>query len=126
MDDHLVRGNFGAFIGVCGEELLPNTIYNIYSNEYPGESLHKIKQYIKKLAYNNTEFYAVCDRIYFGTDKDEVKIFAGGDCFYCTVGSKLQYNFLDHSAPLNTTIINTEIPKDKLANIPFSKISADN
>ena len=44
----------------------------------------------------------------------------------------MQYNFLDHQAPLNTTIVDSQIVNNfgekgehKLAGQPLSKISAD-
>lgn len=130
LDNNIIRGNFGAFVGVCGDELEIDTVYNIYSSEYPGEHLQSIKSYIEKLSFNNNEFYAVTDKYYF---KDtNVTIIKRGDCFYNDVSVKMQYNFLDQQAPLNTTIVDTQITNTfgekgshKLAGQPLSKIGAD-
>jgi hypothetical protein len=131
MNDDLIRSNFGSYIGVCGDEVSVDTIYNIYSTEYPGEVLSKIYNHMEKLAYNNSEFYATSDKVYFySVDTPLNTIIAGGDCFYCTVSTKLQYNFLDHTAPLNTSIVSSNITKtygDKkyVSGEKFSNISAD-
>ena len=132
MNDDLIRGNFGAYIGVCGDEISVDTVYNIYSVEYPGEVLSKIYNYMEKLAYNNSEFYAISDKTYFyNTDIPLSITIAGGDCFYCTVSTKLQYNFLDNNAPLNTSIVSANVTKtfgdDKkyIAGEKFSNIPAD-
>ena len=130
LDNNIIRGNFGAFVGVCGDELEIDTVYNIYSSEYPGEHLQSIKSYIEKLSFNNNEFYTITDKYYFkNTNSVVVK---RGDCFYNDVSVKMQYNFLDHQAPLNTTIVDSQIVNNfgekgehKLAGQPLSKISAD-
>ena len=131
LDNNIIRGNFGAFVGVCGEELEVDTVYNIYSSEYPGDHLSSIKNYIEKLAYINSEFYAVTDKYYFNTTNKV--IIKRGDCFYNDVSVKMQYNFLDNQAPLNTNIVDSQIvttfgegnDKRKLAGQPISKISAE-
>lgn len=138
VDDHLIRGNFGSYLGVCGDELSASTMYNIYSKEYPGESLAKIKKHIEKLAYNSSEFFAISDRYYkynaVQSNKETIQkkiIVARGDCFYCASGVKVQYNFLDNQAPLNRTIVDDSIPatysddEKKFGGELFSKIGAD-
>ena len=130
LDEDLIRSNFGAYLGVCGDELEIDTVYNIYSQEYPGEAVADIQKYIEKLAFNNTEFYAISDKYYIVDSEQSKIILARGDCFYCESGVKLQYNFLDSQAPLNTRVVESTIATKygdgkRLFGQSFSKISAD-
>lgn len=101
----IIRGNFGAFIGVLTDSgLNPNGIYNIYTTEYDGEDgIHE--QIIKTRSQNNEPYTAITDR--FGLDEFSDITAYRGDCFTGLISCKMEYNFLDSNTPLNNKIIST-------------------
>lgn len=114
-----VRGEFTPYIGVISEQMAdtdvlnPNSIYNIYTTEY-GTSKDKVKQAIKKRAYNYSEYTAICDPLTVQNTTAEIyAVCARGDCFTCTTQHKFMNNFLDPVAPLNTIQVKSEIKYGK-------------
>lgn len=112
-----VRGNYTPFIGVLGcdnsdvDEVEPNTVYNIYSDEY-GNSSEAFKNAITLRAYNQSEFTTICDPRMLKVSKINPNVkCARGDCFTCTSQHKFSYNFLDPSTPLNETMVKGYIQK---------------
>ena len=106
LNSNCVRGNYIPFVGVVSDkgenenELEPNTIYNIYSEEY-SNNLDAMRASIQQRAFDKSEFTAICDAQTIIADPIIEVECARGDCFTCTSQHKFSYNFLDHNAPLN-------------------------
>lgn len=105
MDQYTVRGNYVPFIGVCGESLEPNVMYNVYTLELP-ERQEDLVRIIEKRGLDKSEFTLIGK---YNTLDTQITELYGGDCFTNTTSLKIQSNFLDHNTPLNNLIVKPKV-----------------
>lgn len=106
---NLIRGVFTSFIGTTSN-LTDSSIYSIKIQNY---STVFLKQYFEIRGNDNSPFFAISDRYEIENieTKADYTCFRG-DCYTCTVTTRLQRNFIDSDVPVNNTIVEPDTWKN--------------
>ena len=104
---NLVRGVYAPYIAVCGN-LDPCALYNVKINNY---SSSYIKDYFTIRKDDNSQFFAISDRITLDESNRSWDVYRG-DCFTSTITIRLNRNFVDPDYPINDTIIDKDTWKN--------------
>lgn len=106
--DSIYGGNYrgiirGIYTGVVGldKSLVDGNIYNI---RIPGYEPLKEFDYFEIRKNDNSEYYAISNRIILSDSESTIPIYRG-DCFTNTVTVRLLRNFVDSDAPITDTIV---------------------
>lgn len=106
---NLVRGSYGPFLGIT--EL--DQSMKLINIKIPGYSDTKLRDYFEIRCSDSSPFYAISDRISIDSiigNLDEV--YYRGDCYICQFTHRVNRNFQDPTAPINSQIVDPNTWKE--------------
>lgn len=100
--NNLLRGIYTAFLGT-NANLTDSAIYNIKIQNFSEVFL---TQYFEIRGNDNSPFYAISDRYEIENVKNTPSYECyRGDCYTCTVTTRINRNFIDSDVPVNNIIV---------------------
>lgn len=116
---NLVRGCFGPYIGLEGNNKLSMQLLNIMIPNYDSNA---IDSYFDIRYRDSSSFYAISDRyewdeLSYTENEDKKKIYEinnifRGDCYICNFTHRMMRNFQDSETPINDEIVEVNTWKD--------------
>ena len=102
----ILRGIYTSFVGVCSD-LAPQCLYSVKIGDY---SDSYVKMYMENRGYDHSAFFAISNKFYI---PEKNTTFApepiwSGDCYTNTVTIRLNRNFTDPDAPINSYILSPD------------------
>lgn len=111
---NMIRGSFGPYLGIVGY-LYAASIIDI---KIPGYNKANLRDYMDIRYNDKSPYYAISDRMAIKDSNYNIKdgIFSTtifrGDCYICQFTHRVNRNFQDPSAPINSEIVDQDTWKD--------------
>ena len=118
--DQLVRGVFGAYVGLGKNDMKFGDIFNIRKEEYLPNDSEYIKKIISLRSYDQSPYYTISDKIQITEDISK-KVFYRGDCYICPFTHRIIRNHIDPELPTNDKIVDSQAWDDNFLVITKTK-----
>lgn len=113
MQDNLIRGLFGSYVGISDNSLEFGDIFNIMDNAYEDSvEYERQAEFVRKSS--NTPYYAISERMDLSEINTGVTCYRG-DCFICNYTHRMLRNFIDPELPTNDKVLEPTSWSDNFA-----------
>ena len=103
--DQVIRGVFGAYVGLGDNELRFGDVFNIRKESYnPNDKTWRDQQIITR-SYNKSSYHSISDRIELNTKDSQIHNCYRGDCYICPFTHRIFRNHIDPELPTNDDIV---------------------
>ena len=121
--DQVIRGVFGAYVGLGDNEMEFGDLFNIRKGTYDPNNPEWLKQQILVRSYNKSSYYPISDRKEFNLNLNTEQILCyRGDCYICPFTHRIIRNHIDPELPTNDKIVDAQSWNDNFLVITKTKI----